>query len=243
MEERLDKILLQRGLVTTRTRGEEIIRKGDVLVNGKMLDRPGKKIDIHSTIELLSHELEWVSRGALKLVAALEEWPVEVNEKKWMDIGASTGGFTEVLLSKGATHVTCIDVGSGQLNPKLLTNPQITNFEKTNVRELTARHFPEPVDGAVIDVSFISLEKVLPFLVPYLKPGADIIALVKPQFEVGKGNVDKHGIVKNTLLYPEVITNVSKAAVNTNLTVNATIDSPIKGGDGNREFLMWLTKQ
>jgi len=243
MEERLDKILLQRGLVTTRTRGEEIIRKGDVLVNGKMLDRPGKKIDIDSTIELLSHELEWVSRGALKLVAALEEWPVEVNEKKWMDIGASTGGFTEVLLSKGATHVTCIDVGSGQLNPKLLTNPQITNFEKTNVRELTARHFPEPVDGAVIDVSFISLEKVLPFLVPYLKPGADIIALVKPQFEVGKGNVDKHGIVKNTLLYPEVITNVSKAAVNTNLTVNATIDSPIKGGDGNREFLMWLTKQ
>ena len=243
MEERLDKIMLQRGLVTSRTRGEELIRKGDVLVNGKMLDKPGKKIDTESTIELLSHELEWVSRGALKLVAALEEWPVDPSGKKWMDIGASTGGFTEVLLSKGATHVTCIDVGTGQLNPKLLEHPQISNFEKTNVRELTTHHFPEPVDGAVIDVSFISLEKVLPFLVPYLKPGAEIIALIKPQFEVGKGNVDKHGIVKNTLLYPDVLNNVSKAAVNTNLSVQATIDSPIKGGDGNREFLMWLKKQ
>jgi len=242
-EERLDKIMLQRGLVTSRTRGEEIIRKGDVLVNGKMLDKPGKKIAIDSTIELLSHELEWVSRGALKLVAALEEWPIDVSGKKWMDIGASTGGFTEVLLSKGAEHVTCIDVGTGQLNPKLLTNTQITNFEKTNVRELTTHHFPEPVDGAVIDVSFISLEKVMPFLVPYLKSGAEIIALIKPQFEVGKGNVDKHGIVKNTLIYPEVIANVSKAAENTNLSVRTTIDSPIKGGDGNREFLMWLTKQ
>lgn len=243
MEERLDKILLQRGLVTTRTRGEEIIRKGDVLVNGKMLDKPGKKVAIDSTIELLSHELEWVSRGALKLVAALREWPINPSGKRWMDIGASTGGFTEVLLSRGAAHVTCIDVGSGQLNPKLLEQSRITNFEKTNVRELTTHHFPEPVDGAVIDVSFISLEKVLPFLVPYLKSGSDIIALVKPQFEVGKGNVDKHGIVKNALLYPEVITNVSKAAINTNLTVKETIDSPIKGGDGNREFLMWLIKQ
>jgi len=242
MEERLDKLLLQRGLVSTRTRGDELIRNGDVLVNGKTLDKPGKKIPVDAVIELLSQELEWVSRGALKLIAALDQWPVAVEGRNWMDIGASTGGFTQVLLSKGAVHVTCIDVGSKQLAAKLLDEPRITNFEKTHVRELTHHHFPEPVDGAVIDVSFISLEKVLPFLVPHLKPGADVIALVKPQFEVGKGQVDKHGIVKNAALYPEVITNVTKAAVNSGLTVKQQMDSPIKGGDGNREFLLWLTK-
>jgi 23S rRNA (cytidine1920-2'-O)/16S rRNA (cytidine1409-2'-O)-methyltransferase len=242
-EERLDKILMQRGLVSTRTRGEELIRSGEVLVNGKTLDKPGKKISVDAKIELLSQELEWVSRGALKLVAALDQWEISPEGRTWMDIGASTGGFTQVLLSKGAAHVTCIDVGTKQLSEKLLGDPRITNFEKTHVRELTHKHFPEPVSGAVIDVSFISLEKVIPFLTPFLAPGADMIALVKPQFEVGKQNIDKHGIVKSPALYPEVLERIRKFAEVSGYDFKAQIESPIKGGDGNREFLFHLVKR
>lgn len=242
MEERLDKLLLQRMLVSSRTRGEELIKSGEVLVNGKTVDKPGKKIPVDARIQLLTQELPFVSRGALKLLHALDFWAIPVEGLKLMDIGASTGGFTQVLLERGAAEVTCIDVGSGQLHEKLRSDPRIRNFEKTHVRELTQRHFPEPVDGAVIDVSFISLEKVIPFLIPFLQPRAFVIALVKPQFEVGRGNVDKHGIVKSPALYPDVIENISRMAGQSSLEVIGVTDSPIKGGDGNREFLMYLRK-
>ena len=242
MEERLDKVLLQRMLVSSRTRGEELIKNGEVLVNGKTIDKPGKKIPVDAEIQLLTQESPFVSRGALKLLHALDFWNISAEGLKLMDIGASTGGFTQVLLERGAAEVTCIDVGSGQLHEKLRNDPRVKNFEKTHVRELTHRHFPEPVDGAVIDVSFISLEKVIPFLIPFLKPEAFVVALVKPQFEVGRGNVDKHGIVRSAALYPEVIENVSRMAGQSSLEVLGVTDSPIKGGDGNREFLMYLKK-
>lgn len=242
MEERLDKLLFERGLVTSRTRGEELIKNGDVLVNGVAIDKPGKKIPVSSEIKLLNEELSWVSRGALKLLKALDHWHIDVSGLHFMDIGASTGGFTEVLLSRGAQHVTCIDVGHGQLHPRIAAHPHITNFEKTHVRELTAHHFPEPVDGAVIDVSFISLEKVFPFIQAHLKPGATVIALVKPQFELERKELNKHGVVRSSLSYPKVLDNVSSYASDSHFEVKGITDSPIFGGDGNKEFLLLLQK-
>jgi 23S rRNA (cytidine1920-2'-O)/16S rRNA (cytidine1409-2'-O)-methyltransferase len=242
MEERLDKLLFERGLVSSRTRGEELIKNGDVLVNGVAVDKPGKRIPVASDITLLNEELSWVSRGALKLLKALDHWKIDVSGLHFMDIGASTGGFTEVLLSRGTKHVTCIDVGHGQLHPRIAENPHITNFEKTHVRELTTHHFPEPVDGAVIDVSFISLEKVFPFIQAHLKSGAVVVALVKPQFELERKELNKHGIVRTSLSYPKVLDNVSRYAADSHFTVGEIIDSPIFGGDGNKEFLLFLRK-
>lgn len=242
MEERLDKLLQERGLVSSRTRGEELIKNGDVLVNGKTVDKPGKKIPTDAEITMLNAELRWVSRGALKLIEALDKWQIEVNGRTFMDIGASTGGFTEVLLERGATHVTCIDVGHSQLHPRIAADQRITNFEKTHVRELTTHHFPTQLDGAVIDVSFISLEKVFPFIQPHLKPGAQIIALIKPQFELERKLLNKNGIVKSSLSYPGVIENVKRFATDSHFLVNDITESPISGGDGNKEFLIWLTK-
>lgn len=242
MEERLDKVLMERGLVTSRTRGEELIKNGDVLVNGIAIDKPGKRIAVDSTISLINEELPWVSRGALKLLKALDHWNISVEGLSFMDIGASTGGFTEVLLSRGAEHVTCIDVGHGQLHERLTANPKITNFEKTHVRELTAHHFPILQDGAVVDVSFISLEKVLPFIQAFLKEGASVVALIKPQFELERKLLNKHGIVRSSLSYPQVLENVKRYAADSHLITQEIIESPIFGGDGNREFLIFLKK-
>ena len=242
MEERLDKLLVERGLVTSRTRGEELIKNGDVLVNGVALDKPGKKIAIDSTIVLLNEELSWVSRGALKLLKAIDHWNIDVSGLHFMDIGASTGGFTEVLLAQGASKVTCIDVGHGQLHDRLVGNPSIINFEKTHVRELTTHHFPQPVDGAVIDVSFISLEKVFPFIQIYLKPGSTVIALIKPQFELERKLLNKSGVVKSSLSYPKVMENIKRYATDSHFIVQEIIESPIFGGDGNKEFLLYLKR-
>lgn len=242
MEERLDKLLVERGLVTSRTRGEELIKNGDVLVNGVALDKPGKRIAVDSTIVLLNEELAWVSRGALKLLKAIDYWNIDVNGLHFMDIGASTGGFTEVLLAQGAAKVTCIDVGHGQLHDRLVGNPSIINFEKTHVRELTTHHFPQPVDGAVIDVSFISLEKVFPFIQSYLNPGSTVIALIKPQFELERKLLNKSGVVKSSLSYPKVLENIKRYATDSHFLVQEIIESPIFGGDGNKEFLVFLKR-
>ena len=242
MEERLDKILLQRGLVSTRVRAEQIIREHGVMVNGKLLNKIGKKIPVDAKIELLAEEIPYVSRGALKLKHALENFPVEISGKTAMDIGASTGGFTEVLLENDIKKVYCVDVGTAQLHQRIKDDARIVNLEKTHVRELNSRLIPEKCDLVVIDVSFISLEKVLPFLHPLLNSGADCIALVKPQFEVGKENVGKGGIVKKKSLYPYMIEDVKKMGALNNLTYQKHIESPILGGDGNQEFLMWLKR-
>ncbi len=242
-EERLDKILIQRNLVSTRVRAEKIIREVGVKVDGKLITKTGKKVPVNATIELIEEEIPWVSRGALKLLEAISIWKPSIEGKVFLDIGASTGGFTEVLLSNGATKVYCVDVGHGQLHPRINEDERTVNLEKTHVRELTSREIPELADGCVIDVSFISLEKVFPFIHSFLKEGAFVIALLKPQFEVGKENIAKGGIVKNKNLYPIVIEKIKQVGVMNNLTFIEQADSPILGGDGNKEFLIYFQKK
>lgn len=241
-EERLDKLLLQLGLVSTRVRAEEIIRVYGVKVNGKLINKTGKKVPVDAKIEMMAEEISWVSRGALKLVEAIEKWQPEIVGKTFMDIGASTGGFTEVLLQHDAKKVFCVDVGKDQLHASIKEDERVVNLERTHVRELNHKLITEPCQGCVIDVSFISLEKIFPFLHPFLDSGATVIALVKPQFEVGKENVGKGGIVKNHLLFQAVIEGTKETALQNNLEYVAHIDSPILGGDGNKEFLMLLKR-
>lgn len=242
MEERLDKILIQRGLVSTRVRAEKIIREVGVKVNGQLITKTGKKFPLDCAIEMLAEELPWVSRGAIKLLEALAQWKPELEGKTFMDIGASTGGFTEVLLREGAARLYCVDVGRDQLHPSLKEDPRVLNIEKTHVRELTQKIIPEEVDGCVIDVSFISLEAVFPFIHSFIRPGGFVIALVKPQFEVGKKNIGKGGIVRDKKLYPEVLQKLSTVAAQNRLEAIEHISSPILGGDGNQEFLLFLRK-
>lgn len=241
-EERLDKILIQRELVTTRTRAEQIIREVGVKVDGKLVTKTGKKFPIDCVIEMIEEENPWVSRGAYKLVEAISIWKPEIAGKTFMDIGASTGGFTQVLLENDAAKVFCVDVGTKQMHPKIEEDPRTVNLEKVHVRELTPRLITSMCDGCVIDVSFISLEKIFPFVHGFLNDNAWVVALVKPQFEVGKKNVGKGGIVKDTKLFPALIESIKKSAATNNLKYVAHADSPILGGDGNREFLMYLTK-
>lgn len=243
LEERLDKILLDRGLVTSRAKAEALIRQGDVAVSGKMVDKPGKKFALDVAIELLSPVSTWVSRGSHKLLAAIEHWSIVVANKDWLDIGASTGGFTQVLLSQNAKSVTCIDVGYGQMHETVLSDVRVTNYEKTHVRELSNTHVPVPVNGCVVDVSFISLTKVVPFISPFLVEGGELILLVKPQFEVGKKFLNKRGVVKQASQYDVVLKEIGTMVEESQFTQIGLIPSPILGGDGNREFLMYLKKK
>ena len=241
-EERLDKILIQRNIVSTRVRAEKIIREVGVKVNGKLVTKTGKRFPLDCQIEMIEEEIPWVSRGALKLIEAINHWNSQIKDGVFMDIGASTGGFTEVLLSNGAKKVFCVDVGRDQLHQRIDEDERTVNLEKTHVRELTPKLITESVDGCVIDVSFISLEKILPFIHSFIKEGGFVIALVKPQFEVGKKNLGKGGIVKDKKLYPQVIKQITSTAKLNNLNYVEHIDSPILGGDGNKEFLMLLKK-
>lgn len=241
-EERIDKILIQRKLVSTRARAEKIIRETGVNVNGKLVTKTGKRFPIDCEIEMLAEEIPWVSRGAIKLLSAIEKWNPIIEGGTFMDIGASTGGFTEVLLSNNAEKVFCVDVGRDQLHSKIDEDERTVNLEKTHVRELTPKLITEMNDGCVIDVSFISLEKIFPFIHSFLKPDAFVIALVKPQFEVGKKNIGKGGIVKDKKLYPVVIESIKQLGKANNLTFIDLTDSPILGGDGNKEFLIYFKK-
>lgn len=237
MEERLDKILIQRGLVSSRVRAEQMIREVGVMVNGKLINKTGKKFPVDAIIEVIEEEIPYVSRGALKLKHSIEHWQLTI-AGSCLDIGASTGGFTEVLLEFGADKVYCVDVGRDQLHQKLKANPNIINLERTHVRELNGRLIPEEINVCVIDVSFISLIKIFPFIHAFLASGAIVVALVKPQFEVGKENIGKGGIVKNHQLYSSVLEEIKACGSLNNLHSVDFIESPILGGDGNREFLM-----
>ena len=241
-EERLDKILLQRGLVSSRVRAEQIIREVGVKVNGKLITKTGKKFPLEVKIEMVAEEIPWVSRGAIKLLEAIEKWNPTIEDRTFMDIGASTGGFTEVLLSKNVAQVYCIDVGKDQLHSKIKADERVIDLQKTHVKELTNNVVSTICQGCVIDVSFISLEKIFPFIHVFLEKDACIIALVKPQFEVGKENIGKGGIVKNTHLYPEVLEKIKACGKTNHLQYMDHIESPILGGDGNKEFLMLLKK-
>ena len=237
-QERLDKILVTRGLVSSRERGKQLILDGHVLVDGEVVNKAGRIVPLESQIVLLEKELPWVSRGALKLLAALSVFQVTAAEKTCLDIGASTGGFTEVMLNGGAKQVFCVDVGTDQLVEKIKQNPKVINLEKTHVYQLSKELITEDIDLCVIDVSFISLTKIFEFIVPFLKKNAQVIALLKPQFEVGPSNLNKKGVVKNPDLFKLVKKNVVEKASLCHLSFVEEMVSPILGGDGNKEFLL-----
>lgn len=238
MKERADKILTDKGLVASRSQAKSIIENGDVTVNGAVLRKAGELIDPNADIQITSPL--FVGRGALKLEKALEVFKVNVNGKTFLDVGASTGGFTEVLLNHGASKVYAIDVGHDQLAQKLRADTRVVNLEGTNIKDLS--NLPELADGAVMDLSFISITKVLSNVGSFLKPGADLVVLVKPQFEAGKERLPKDGVIKERKVQEEVLNEVLSFATNNGWTHLDTIDSPIEGKSGNREFLSWLKK-
>lgn len=240
-KERLDKLLHERGLTESREQAKRLILAGLVLVNEQKIDKAGTPVPVDAVIRFLRQEHPYVGRGGLKLEKALHEFSINPSGKVAIDIGASTGGFTDCLLQHGAARVYAVDVGYGQLAWKLVTDPRVINRERTNIRHITPDDFPEKMDIAVMDLSFISLTKILEPVIPLLKPGADIVVLIKPQFEVGKGEVGKGGIVKSSEKHQNVIAQISAYAEQLGLSVQGVIESPIKGAKGNVEFLMYST--
>ena len=242
-KERLDKVLLERGLFLTREKAKRGILAGLVSVKGGMVDKPGTRISAEADIEIKKDVCPYVSRGGLKLEAALREFGIGVEGKTAVDIGASTGGFTDCLLRKGAKKIYAVDVGYGQLDWKLRNDERVVTLERKNARYLRKEDIVgEESDLATIDVSFISLDKIIPVVVPLLNEKADIIALIKPQFEVGKGKVGKGGVVREANLHREVILKIVKLAEKSGLGVQGLISSPLRGPAGNREFFICLSK-
>ncbi|MCF8468871.1 MAG: TlyA family RNA methyltransferase [Sneathiella sp.] len=237
--QRLDLELVARDLVKSRARAQSLIAEGRVSVDGAVTLKPTKKVTAETEITVTTPDIEWVGRGAVKLMAALDHFAVDPAGKIAADIGASTGGFCQVLLERGIKRVYAVDVGHGQLDPLIEGDARVINLEKTNARDLTAEQIPEPLDLIVADVSFISLKKALPAALALCASPAHLLALVKPQFEVGKGNVGKGGIVRDDALVEAVPSDLENW-INTlpGWTSLGTIPSPIVGADGNREFLL-----
>lgn len=237
-KKRLDILMVDNGLTESRQRAQALIMAGKVTVNHQLVDKPGRQVAPDDTILITGNDIPFVSRGGLKLEKALQEFNVDVAGWKCMDVGASTGGFTDCLLQRGAAHVYAVDVGYGQLAWKLRSDPKVTVIERTNIRHLKANALPSPVDLATIDASFISLKIVVPAVLKFLKPGGSIIALIKPQFEVGKDKVGKGGVVRDPEQHREVIQNLSDYFNSIGLDIRALTASPIKGPKGNLEFLV-----
>ena len=240
---RLDLILVKKGLVRSRQRAQAIIMAGKVLVNEQPVDKPGFLVSQEDHIQLKGTDISYVSRGGLKLEAALQKLPMEVTGSICIDVGASTGGFTDCLLQHGAERVFAVDVGYGQLAWKLRQDPRVIVIERTNVRYITADAIPTPVDLITVDVSFISLKLVVPVLIQFMKSDASILALIKPQFEVGKNQVGKGGVVKKPELHQKVIKDLSEFFELIKLAPLSVYPSPVLGPKGNREFFMVLKHQ
>jgi 23S rRNA (cytidine1920-2'-O)/16S rRNA (cytidine1409-2'-O)-methyltransferase len=239
---RIDLLLVDRGLVESRERAQATILAGQVLVNGRKQDKAGSRVPEDADIRILGEEPRYVSRGGLKLEAALMEFKVSVENKTALDVGASTGGFTDCLLLHGCSKVYAVDVGYGQLAWKLRKDPRVVVIERTNIRAMDPLLIPEPVDIVVIDASFISLEKIIPSILKFLKTGSEIIALIKPQFEVGKGQVGKGGIVRDHVARTAAVERITTYFGETGLDVKGLMQSPITGQDGNVEFLIYAVQ-
>jgi 23S rRNA (cytidine1920-2'-O)/16S rRNA (cytidine1409-2'-O)-methyltransferase len=236
---RLDQLLVERGLVESRSRAQALVMAGLVSSEGRRLDKPGTAIADDTPLDLKGQDHPWVSRGGLKLDKALSEFAIDVDGKVAIDVGASTGGFTDVLLTRGAARVYAVDVGHGQLAWKLRQDPRVVVLERTNARTLTAEQVPEPVDLVVCDAAFIGLEIVLPAAMALAAPGAVLVALIKPQFEVGKGRVGKGGVVREPELHAEVCDRIEAwLAARPGWRVVGLTASPILGPEGNKEFLI-----
>lgn len=240
-KERLDKLLVEKGLVQSRKRSVNLILNNGVSVNGQIVNKPDIRIDINSKIEVFGKDIPWVSRGGLKLEKAIKLW--NIKPKGWIciDIGASTGGFTDVLLSYDTKKVYAIDVGRDQLSEKLKDDPRVINLEKINIRQLDKNLIKEPINFICIDVSYISLTIVLPIAVKFLKSGGKIVALIKPQFELGPRGTKK-GIVKNFRKHNLAINKIRELTKKLSLKEKGLTESPILGTKGNKEFLIFLEK-
>ena len=243
---RLDKLLLERGLAASRERAQALILAGKVLVNEQKLDKAGAQVAVDAAVRLLGEDLKYVSRGGLKLERALEHWKIDVHGKVCLDVGASTGGFTDCLLQHGAPRVIAIDTGYGQMDFRLRQDPHVRLSEKVNARYVTSDVIGEKVDIIVIDVAFISATLVLPSVINAAFPlpiderqGRQVIVLVKPQFEAGREFVGKGGIVRDEAAQLAAVEKVRKALVALNCVRTDVIESPILGAEGNREFLLW----
>jgi 23S rRNA (cytidine1920-2'-O)/16S rRNA (cytidine1409-2'-O)-methyltransferase len=238
---RLDLLLVQKGLAESREKARAMIMAGLVEVDRLTADKPGHLITPSSEI-FIRQPLPYVSRGGLKLEAALDRFSVDVKDRVLLDVGASTGGFTDCLLQRGARRVVAVDVGYGQFHWKLRQDPRVALIEKTNIRNLAPGMVKENLDGAVIDVSFISLKLVLPAVSRLLKQPSFVVALVKPQFEVGKGQVGKGGVVRDPMLHQEVLDGLCAFFREAGWKVEGQIPSPVLGPKGNKEFLVYLTR-
>ncbi len=240
---RLDQLLVDRGLIETRSRAQAMIMAGNVYSDTKRLDKAGQKVAADIPIELKGQDHPWVSRGGLKLVKGLDEFSIEVTDFIAVDVGSSTGGFTDVLLTRGAAKVYSVDVGHGQLAWKLRSDDRVVVMERTNARHLTAEDIPDAIDIVVCDASFIGLQTVLSAAMELVKQGGHLVALIKPQFEVGKGRVGKGGVVREPELHQEVCDTIRTWLDGLpNWLVLGITESPIKGPEGNIEFLVCARK-
>ena len=235
---RLDQLLVDRGLAESRTRAQALILAGRVFTGEQRLDKPGVQVAVDLEVGVRGAEI-YVSRGAHKLIAGLDAFAIDPDGLVCLDVGASTGGFTDVLLSRGAARVYAVDVGYGQLDARLRGDPRVGVLERTNARHLTAAQIPEPINLVVCDASFISLRLVLPAALALTRPGARLVALIKPQFEVGKGQVGKGGVVRDPALHEAVCADITAWLDGLpGWTVSGVVPSPLLGPAGNREFLV-----
>ena len=239
-KKRLDQLVFERGLTESRERAKTTIMAGQVFVNGQRSDKPGTPVPEDAKIEIHGETMPFVSRGGYKLDKALKVFPVDPAGSPCIDCGASTGGFTDVLLQHGASLVYAVDVGYGQLAWKLREDNRVVCMERTNVRYISGEQIPELLDIAVMDVSFISIKLILPALKGILKPDADIICLIKPQFEAGKDKVGKKGVVRDIGVHREVVRDILDFCREHQLSCHGLDYSPIRGPEGNIEFLLWL---
>ncbi len=242
-KERLDKLLVDRGLVQSRERARALILAGQVVVDDHRVDKAGARFPAEVQLRLKGEDIPYVSRGGLKLEKGLTCFPLDPQDRVVMDVGASTGGFTDCLLQRGAAKVYAVDVGYGQLAWKLREDPRVVNLERCNIRDLKPAQLEQVPSLAVIDASFISLAKVLPSTLDLLTADAWIIALIKPQFEVGRGQVGKGGVVRDEKLQQDVVEDIRRLAIQLHCRVAGVEESPILGPKGNREFLICLQKE
>jgi 23S rRNA (cytidine1920-2'-O)/16S rRNA (cytidine1409-2'-O)-methyltransferase len=242
LKERLDKAVVERGLAQSRARARSLILGGKVLVDDRPVTKAGALVADSSAIRLKGEDIPFVSRGGVKLDAALEHFGVDLRGTLCMDVGASTGGFTHVMLLRGASQVWSVDVGYGQFDWGLRNDPRVVLMERTNIRNLEPEAVPEPMDFAAVDVSFISLRLVLPRVAAFLRPGGEVLALVKPQFEVGRGEVGKGGIVREEAKQLAAVEDVSRAARGAGFERLGVMESPIRGQKGNKEYILHLKR-
>lgn len=239
---RIDLLMLQRGLVPSRQRAQALLMGGAVLVDGRPVEKAGTLVSTGADIQVRGSDHPYVSRGGMKLKTAIDTYELDVTGLTCLDVGASTGGFTDCLLQHGAAHVTAVDVGYGQIAWSLRQDHRVTVIERTNIRNLPADALPALADLITIDTSFISLRIVVPAALGFLKPGGRIVALIKPQFEVGRGQVGKGGVVRDPALHERVVTDLSAVFQDLGLRVTPVVPSPVLGPKGNREFLVCLER-